>query len=76
MEAVHNTLPSFTMAGEADSDVSLSDYVRQKSNSTSVALYREKCKEIGNIDPYSIPKHKWKGITTLLGGDLADSDIY
>ena len=48
-------------------------------NSESVSRYCDKCKEIGNIDPYMIPPHMWKDITTLLGGDLPDlrhSDIY
>ncbi|KAK3884699.1 hypothetical protein Pcinc_011019 [Petrolisthes cinctipes] len=48
-------------------------------NCESLSRYTEKCKEIGNIDPYNIPRHAWKDITTLLGGDLPDlrhSDIY
>ena len=67
------------MAGEAAGEGFLSDYILETLNSNSVAQYRDKCKEIGNIDPYNIPTHKWKDITTLLGGDLPDlrhSDIY
>ena len=41
------------MAGEAAGEGFLSDYILETLNSNSVAQYREKCKEIGNIDPYT-----------------------
>lgn len=48
-------------------------------NSEALCRYTKKCKEIGNVDAYNIPRHSFKDITTLLGGDLPDlrhSDIY
>ena len=74
-----HTFTALSMAGTSVDDISISNYVLQTLNSAPLQRYTEKCKEIGNIDPYNIPRHSWKDITTLLGGDVPDlrhSDIY
>lgn len=69
----------YRMAGKVIDGVCVSNYVLQILNSEALCRYNEKCKEISNVDPYNIPLHRFKDITTLLAGDLPDlrhSDIY
>ena len=67
------------MAGEAAGYVYLSEYVLKTLISNCMAQYHEKCKEIGNVGPYKVAKHKCKDLTILLVGghlpDLRHSDI-